>query len=663
MNCNRRIIYFLFALLILIQSRAFSQEEGEEGEQALENMASMEDGQIQLLNEMISIGEKKKFNINMVTESELFSIQILTPIQITQFINYRKLMGSFISLLEVQAIPYWDAMTAKKIIPFFRIDNETNIVPEMKQRIREGEHTILYRTGGNVKQEKGIKQLIKYEFQFKNLMEFGITIEKDAGEKNIADHISGFFSVRKKGILNNVIIGDYLINMGQGLIHWQGYAFGKSSNIIGGYRQGDFARPHTGSDENRYHRGFAITLQKKKLFLSLFAGREKIDANIVRDTLQNANQRGYISSFFTSGLHIKTSELGDKNAVTETVLGARIHSSIRKINVGVNYISTWFDYPIKKRNLPYNYFSIEGNQWQNASIDFSLNSKIGFGFGELAIDKNYNKALVSGIIKSLDPRLDVTILYRNISKDFRSIQSNALSQNTEANNEQGLFLCINLQTTVKSKIDGYADHYINKWPGYFTDGIRRGKNYSVQYTWKPNKKTEFYIRWQQDQRNSNQRLDGVKTNKLLLATNTKWRMHASFMLHESVTIRQRVELSTYGEENTANETGFLSYMEIIYKPMLKPFSISARTSIFETEGYNSRIYSYERDLLSYYSIPAFYDKGIRHYILLNYKISKKLQLWMKWVFSKTAPQGTVYGSSSFGNSTTKEWRLQVLWNF
>jgi hypothetical protein len=109
-----------------LQSRAFSQEEGEESEQALENMASLEDGQIQLLNEIISIGEKKKFNINLVTESELYSIQILTPMQITQFINYRKLMGAFISLLEVQAIPYWDAMTAKKIIPFFRIENETN---------------------------------------------------------------------------------------------------------------------------------------------------------------------------------------------------------------------------------------------------------------------------------------------------------------------------------------------------------------------------------------------------------------------------------------------------------------------------------------------------------------------------------------------------------
>jgi hypothetical protein len=663
MNFNRRIIYFLFALLILLQNWAFSQEEGEESEQALENIASMEDGQIQLLNEIITIGEKKKFNINLVNESELYSLQLLTPMQITQFINYRKLMGAFISLLEVQAIPYWDAMTAKKTIPFFRIENESNIVPEMKQRIREGEQTILYRTGGYAEQEKGFKQLIKYGFQFKNLIQFGITIEKDAGESNLTDHISGFFSLRKKGIFNNIIIGDYLINMGQGLIHWQGYAFGKSSNIIGGYRQGEFARPHTGSDENRYHRGFAMTVQKKKIFFSLFAGREKIDANIVKDTSSTIDQRGYISSFLTSGLHIKASELEDKNAVTETVLGSRINSSIRTMNLGLNYISTWFDHPIKKRYLPYNYFSMKGDQWQNTSIDFSLNSKLGFAFGEMAIDKNFNKALVSGIIKSLDPRMDITMIYRNISKDFRSIQSNALTQNTEANNEQGLFLCLNLQTNARSKIDGYADHYINKWPGYFTDGIRRGKAYSVQYTWKPNKKTEFYIRWQQDQRNSNQRLDGDKTNRLLLSTNTKWRMHASFMPHESIMIRQRVELSNYGEENTANETGFLTYMEIIYKPMLKPFSISARASVFETEGYNSRIYSYERDLLSYYSIPAFYDKGIRHYLLFNYKFSKKLQFWMKWVFSKTAPGGTVYGGSSFGNSIKKEWRLQVIWNF
>ena len=248
-------------MLMLSSATLHAQEEGEESEQAVENMAMEDEGQIQLLNENIAIGEQKKYNINNVSETELFTLHFLTPQQINQFLLYRKTLGAFISMLELQSIPYWDIATIKKATGYFKLENVVQIVPEMKQRFKEGNQMLLYRTGGSkfgysngsstvfnssANIEKGYKQLIKYNFQFKNLVQWGLTIEKDAGEKSFADHTSGYFMIRKKGIINTMVLGDYLISMGQGLIHWQGYAFGKSNNIIGGYRQGDFYRPHSG---------------------------------------------------------------------------------------------------------------------------------------------------------------------------------------------------------------------------------------------------------------------------------------------------------------------------------------------------------------------------------------------------------------------------------
>jgi len=670
----------MILLVLLTFSRLLlsAQEEVEENEEAIENMAAADEGQIQTLNENISIGEQKKFNINTITESELFSLRFLSPLQINQFLLYRKTLGAFISLLELQAVPSWDILTIKNASAFFRIESDIKIVPEMKQRIKEGSHMFLYRTGGSkfgysngtstvfnksADIEKGYKQLIKYNFQFQSLMQWGITIEKDAGEKNFGDHTSGYLMIRKKGIINSLVIGDYLVNMGQGLIHWQGYAFGKSNNIIGGFRQGEVIRPHTGSDENRYHRGIATTIEKKKLMLTIFAGQEKIDANIMIDSSNVSPSKRFISSFLTSGLHAKPADLADKNSVRETVFGSRMGLQKKNLKIAINYINTIFDIPIKKRFQPYNYYSISGDQWQNGSLDFSTNSKNMFLFGEAAIDQNFNTAIVSGLVKSLDSKLDATIIYRNISKGFRSIQSNAMTQNTEANNERGIFSCINFQVNAKTKIDGYADYFINPWVGYYTDGIRRGKTFSILFTWKPNKKTEIYSRLQQDERNSNYRNEGDRTNQLGIITQTKWRTHLSFMPHESFIIRQRIELAKYVQAQQPSETGFLSYIEIIYKPILKPYSFSARMSLFETSGYNARIYAYERDLLSYYSIPAMYDKGIRHYLLMNCKISKSVQIWLKYIFTKSAPNGIVYGSSSFGNNLKKEWRLQVICHF
>jgi hypothetical protein len=95
--------------------------------------------------------------------------------------------------------------------------------------------------------------------------------------------------------------------------------------------------------------------------------------------------------------------------------------------------------------------------------------------------------------------------------------------------------------------------------------------------------------------------------------------------------------------------------------MLKPYSISARLSGFETGGYNSRIYAYERDILYYYAIPALQNLGFRNYILVNYKISKQLQIWLKWIHAKNTLNSPLSSQAESSVRITKEWRVQLIW--
>jgi hypothetical protein len=77
------------------------------------------------------------------------------------------------------------------------------------------------------------------------------------------------------------------------------------------------------------------------------------------------------------------------------------------------------------------------------------------------------------------------------------------------------------------------------------------------------------------------------------------------------------------------EEGFLLFGELHYKP--KPaFSGNIRFQYFETDGYNSRLYAFENDVLYSYSIPAFFYRGLRYYININYHCSKKVSLWLRW---------------------------------
>ena len=615
-----------------ISLAALAQEE--EMEEIAESAVSHEQASHQDINEMHGTGFIKKYNINTITESVLEHLFFLKPDQIKAFILYRKNFGDFISLMELQAVPGWDPITIRKILPMLTLDTELPLMPALKQRVKEGEHRLLYRTGGQSKKITGnedtlrhqYKQLISYRFNFRDLLRWGITAEKDAGEKSFTDHLSLFASISKKGVLKNMVLGDYTVNMGQGLIHWQGYALGRSSNMMSSYRQGALFRPHTGTDENRFCRGIAVHLQKNAIELAAFVSNKKIDANIITDTTTNS---AWASSMLLSGLHRTKNELMDKKALRTFMVGANLKVNSKFGKTSLNIVHTGFDHPIKKRDEPYNRFAISGNQWQNASIDHAVSTRIGFLFGEMAMDKKGNKAMIMGLIKSLGPSLDLAFLYRNMGVKFRSLASNVFSENQESGNEKGFFFNINYTPSPLHRFEIYADQYQQDWPTFSTPGKKTGKIYSFQYTYRPNKKTELYGRIQAD------------NNSL------KLRIHASFMPMTALTCRLRNEMVSIQSFSGKTAQGQLAYVELIYKPPLQPFSASVRCSFFDTDGYATRIYAYERDLPSYYAVPPHYGEGTRAYIVIQYKLRKSLQCAGKWSM----------------DNKKNEWRAQVIWQW
>lgn len=605
-------------------------------EEAMEEIAetAVDHEPQQDINEMHGGGFINKYNINSITEAMLESLFILKPSQIKQFILYRKNFGDFISLMELQAVPEWDAFTIRKILPMLTLDTELPLMPALKQRVKEGGHRMLYRTGGQSKKINGnedtlryqYKQLISYRFNFRDLLRWGITVEKDAGEKSFFDHYSLFASISKKGILKNMVLGDYTVNMGQGLIHWQGYALGRSSNMMSSYRQGALFRPHTGTDENRFCRGIAVQLQKNAFELAAFVSNKKIDANIITDTASN---KAWASSMLLSGLHRTKNEMMDKKALRTFMAGANLKVNSKFGNSSLNIVHTGFDHPIKKRDEPYNCFAISGKQWQNASIDHSISTRMGFLFAEMAIDKKAQKAMIVGLVKSLGSSLDLALLYRNMGVKFRSIASNVFSESQEAGNEKGYFFNINYTPSPLHRFEIFADQYQHDWPSFSSPGKKTGSIYSFQYTHRPNKKTEVYGRIQSDN------------------NSIKLRIHASFMPMPALTCRLRNEMISIQSASGKTERGQLTYAELIYKPALEPFSAAVRCSFYDTESYATRIYAYERDLPSYYAVPPHYGEGIKSYVIVQYKWRKSLQCAGKWSMEKRK----------------QEWRAQVIWQW
>jgi hypothetical protein len=199
---------------------------------------------------------------------------------------------------------------------------------------------------------------------------------------------------------------------------------------------------------------------------------------------------------------------------------------------------------------------------------------------------------------------------------------------------------------------------------YRVDAPSTGSDYLIQLNYKPNKQLEIYTRYHSESK-------AINANPLLLTLSPviqqpkkNWRTQVAYKINTAVTIRNRTEIVWFDKRGLAAEQGFLIYFDFLYKPMLNPFSGSIRLQYFETNGYNSRLYAYENDVLYSFSIPVFYDKGYRYYLNLNYDVNKKFSLWIKWaqtLYKDKTLVGT--GLDEIKGNKKSEIKLQAAYKF
>ncbi len=281
------------------------------------------------------------------------------------------------------------------------------------------------------------------------------------------------------------------------------------------------------------------------------------------------------------------------------------------------------------------------------------------------MDKTSSKALISGLLASLDPKVDLSMVYRNIEKSYQSLYGNAFTESTFPTNEKGLYTGVSLKPNAALKIDAYADIFSFPWLRYRVDAPTKGTEYLLQITYRPNKQVEVYTRYRNENKAINLSGLDLATRQPFIRPRQNWRTHFSYQPNREITLRNRVEIVWYdAQESDRSEQGFLTYFDFAYKPKRTPLSLNTRLQYFDTDGFNSRLYAYESDVLYSYSIPQFIGKGLRYYINVNYDVTKKMQVWMRWAQTIYQNQKTISsGLDQINGNARSEVKLQVVYNF
>lgn len=682
---------FLLILFSCAFLQASTQEIPAETELELETLANATESDVEddAFFQEADHYRRHPLNLNNADAAELRSLRLLSDLQVENLLTYRRLFGPLLHRYEMQAIPGWDLATIRRVLPFVRVASVATLRENLAERLKAGEHMVILRASRVVELSKGfmadtsgsaykgspLRLLFRYRYKYKNLLQFGILGDKDAGEQFLKgaqalgfDFYSFHCFLRKIGIFESIALGDFTVNLGQGLIHWQGLAFGRSGDMSGTKRQSPVLRPYNSPGEFQFHRGVGFTMRVKNAEATVFASSRRLNANLSGETTEGETP---LSSFLTSGNNRTDAEIADRHSVHLLTAGGNLrfikqrssfHSNAWQM--GVNGVIYHLSAPLLKRDLPYNLFSIRGNQWMNASVDYSLTWKNMHFFGEMAVDRNMNLATVNGLLISLDQRAELSFMLRMIPPAYQSLYGNAFTAGTSPTNEKGFFTGLSIRPTDAWRINLYADVFSFPWLRFRVDAPSSGSDFLVQITCTPSKQLEWYMRFALGNKNSNSGEWPGPANRVVPSAKRNWRTHFSCRINPDLTVRGRVEAAWYEKKEERRQSGLLSYFDLLYKPMTRPWSMVGRIQYFDTDGYDARLYAYENDVLYGSSIPVFSGKGVRYYFILHYDIRKNISTWLK--FSQTICHGVEEIGSALdaipGNKRT-EIKLQLRFLF
>ena len=655
----------IFLLILILTLAVFSNAQNPKVTQITEDLLESvgenmsDDSDIQEILDDLEGFSQNPLKVNLASKDDLLRLHLLSEVQINNLIAYREKTGTIYSLYELAAVDEFTPDVMQKLESFISFD----ILEPQSGKKRSSTDLFVrsnrtFSSAGQADQTKYEGSPERYYARLKHVsyeMEYGLVAEKDPGEaffrhsnKHGFDYTNAFANFRLGHKDSRIYVGGYHVRFGQGLVAWQGFSMGKSAETTQVSRSDQGVKSYSSTNENQFFRGVAGRFSYRNFTFYPFFSRHKLDASL--DTLDG--QR-YFGAFQTSGYHRTGSEIAGENSLEQFVGGGHATYSHNQWSFGLTSVYTRFDAVMDRSDEPYNQFLPEGKDNLVAGFDWKGSVKKIFFFGEAAIGKNSGKALLAGAMMKPASNAELSLVYRNINKTYFSFFSNAFTESSRTNDEHGLYLGFKVFPDSRWILWTYADFFQHQWLKYTTSAPSSGAEFLAQVSYSPSRRTSFYLRFFQEEKEQRLITGSLRYNEQQLIN--RLRLNYNHDLTQQVSLKSRIEFSFYSKQS--NEKGILIYQDVAFKPLQKSFSMNGRFAFYSTDGYNSRLYAYENDLLYSFSVPALYGKGIRAYFNLQQKFGNQFTLWLKFA---TTHQ---FASTSVDSSTKSEMKFQVRYQF
>ncbi|MDH6314123.1 hypothetical protein M2137_002917 [Parabacteroides sp. PFB2-10] len=679
--------YTLLLILLFVCSSVYAQESFFRSDKWMEYIEQLGEDtedtrQVETLFSELSILVDNPFDINRAGVEELRKIPFFSDEQIENIIVYRERYGPLLSLYELKNIPALDFHTISLILPFVYVSGQAveNLPITVKNLLKRGRNELQIRYDRGFQQKRGYRDLpdsvleqypnrryvgepfyhsIRYDYSFDRRIQVGLVAEKDAGEAfwngyhKGYDYYSFHYLQKNIGVLKTLALGDYKVSFGQGLVISNDFMPGRSAMVSQAARRTYGFRRHYSTNETDFFRGIGTTFRHKDMELSLFYSYRKMDAGV--DSLT-------FTTLKTDGLHRTVGDWEKRRTVLLQTFGGNIRYATPNLCIGLTALSYSFGhYEIQPNPLPYNLYYFRGNRNWNLSVDYLWKNRFLAFYGETAISKNKALATLNALQLKPASYISFLLLYRYYDRRYQALFGNAFAQSGTVQNEQGIYMGIEVTPLPFWKLAAYTDFFRFPWLKYGIDAPSTGKEYMLQLTYTSPKGVDLYIRYKYKQKEKNH--SGDENHTVIIPYNQqRLRMQCTYPI--GALFRGKSSLDGVWYEENAGNKGFMIAQSIAYKPLEFPLQGDIYLAWFHTDDYNTRISSYERNLLYAFYMPTFYGRGLRLAVTFRWDILEPLSLSAKIGHTHYNDRNLIgTGLEEIDGANKTDLNVQVRWKF
>lgn len=623
----------------------------------------MDETSIENMYEELIFLENNPINLNTVSQDQLQRFPLFSIDQAQAVATFLEKNRPVYTVFELRNVPALDYITLERVLPFFYAGEEkVQKQKTFREMIENGKNEIQNRFDKTLTQRAGYGNFsdsilerypnrkylgedfytsIKYAFTYGDQIQFGLVGEKDAGEPFMKksypkgyDHYGFHLVVRDKGILKTLAVGDYRLSFGQGLVLNNDFMLSKTGTSNAVIRRTIEPKRHLSTAENGFFRGVATTIGIKDVSFTAFYSNKLIDANL--------SDEGDIASFKNDGYHRVTLDMEKKSNTHEEVMGMNINYHHTRFQIGINALYHRFNRMYNPALRDYNAYYLRDTENINASVDYRYRFSRFIFAGETAVSQNGASATLNAL--EWNPKTphigSVSLLYRNYAKAYQALYANAFSESSRIQNEEGLYIGSTLYPFPRTSFTMFTD--IIRFPHicYNIDKASSALDFygMVSHSFLTN--ATFDIRYKMKRKEKNTAYPDEKTTTVLPYITHKFRLRYTDIFKNGWNLRTIIDMNMYQIKYFPMENGYMISQNIGYRGKGK-LTGDFFAGYFNTDTYNTRVYSYERNILNTFYMPSFYGKGIRLALSAKYLILRNLSFSVKGGFTHYADRDSI----------------------